>query len=272
MMAKLKILSLSILVVIAYTASGQKSTADSALHFFRIRSGVSYCSPEWQIYIDSALRIDSTVATLWQWKGMPYFKNGDYAEAMRCYDKMVMYSPETYLSIQAFMKLTFLKDNEGALKDFIECKKKKNYGVGLMDHSYEFFMAIAYKEMQQFEIADSFLQLSIREVVKRQGDNWVNFNEWFFAGIIAMERHQDSNALIYFDKCLREYPGFPNAVHYKAVILARQGKKEEARHLFLLAIANIKKGMRSAEDNDSYVNYPNQVFVPDVERAMKELL
>lgn len=270
-MAKLKTLFLSLCICITYGATAQKTTADSAMSFFSARSAVDYSSARWQIAIDSALAIDSTVATLWQWKGMPYFKNGDYARAMPCYDKAVQYGPDRYLPLRAFMKLTFLKDNEGALKDFLTCKEKK-YGVGLMDHSYEFFMGVAYKEIGQLDKADSFLLLSINDVVKRQGDNWVNFNEWFFAGIVALEKQNYKQAIGYLDKCLREYPGYPNALHHKAIALAKTGKRESARELFQLAITNIKKDMRSAEDNDGYVNYPNQVFVADVEAAMKKYL
>ena len=108
------------LLVCSQRIAAQTRMADSALNFFRVRSNINYTSARWQIAIDSALTFDSTVATLWQWKGMPYFKNADYASSMPCYDKAAHYDPNNYLSMRAFMKAVFAKDYEGGIKDFLK--------------------------------------------------------------------------------------------------------------------------------------------------------
>ncbi len=263
----MRTLFLSAALLLTYAANAQKNLADSARNFFSVRSDISYCSPEWQIYIDSALAIDSTVATLWQWKGMPYFKNGDYAEAFRCYDKAVRYDSVRYLPLLAFMKLIFLKDNEGAIADFLVCKQR-GYGVGLMDHSYDFFLGLAYKEAREFALAEKYLGASVDKCIKQKGENWVNYNEWFYMGMICLQQGKDGQAIMYFDKCLKEYPGYPTALYHKAMALKHTGKKPEAQQLLQRASQGIDKGMRSAEDSDPYVNYPDTIHQQDIDAAM----
>src|ERR1044072_4028229 len=161
-MASSLILCLSCLLTVSMRLDAQQpvSTHDSAMHFFQVRTIVHYNTRRWQVALDAAIMIDSTVATLWQWKGMPYFKDGNYAEAFRCYNKAVQYDPVNYLPLRAFMKAIFLKDYEGAIAEFLTCKER-HFGEGLMDHSYDFFLALSYKEAGDLAKADSFLSLSI---------------------------------------------------------------------------------------------------------------
>ncbi len=258
------------LLVCSQRIAAQTRMADSALNFFRVRSNINYTSACWQIAIDSALTFDSTVATLWQWKGMPYFKNADYASAMPCYDKAAHYDPNNYLSMRAFMKAVFAKDYEGGIKDFLTCKEK-GYGVGLMDHSYDFFLGLCYKEIGDLSNAEKYMRQSVDERSKALGKNWVHWNDWFFLGIITMEKKNYKEAIEYFDNCMVDMKGYPNALYYKGLCLYNLGKKDKAKEQMLQAIENIKAGKRSSEDNDFYVNFPNQVYVADIEAKLKEL-
>lgn len=271
-MARSHILCLSgLLLAGSIRLEAQQITAhDSAMHFFQVRSNVDYNSARWQVALDSAMMIDSTVATLWQWKGMPYFKDGDYANAFRCYEKAVYYDSVNYLPLRAFMKAIFLKDYESAIAEFFTCKER-HFGDGLMDHSYDFFLALSYKETGDLAKADSFLSLSIDHRIQTVGPDWVHWNEWFFMGMICFDRKEYTKAIGYYDKCLKEYKGYPNALYYKGLCMAETGRKAIARELFETAITNINKGLRSSEDNDFYVNFPNNVFVADVEAAIQAL-
>ena len=115
------------------------------------------------------------------------------------------------------------------------------------------------------------MRQSVDERSKALGKNWVHWNDWFFLGIITMEKKNYKEAIEYFDNCMVDMKGYPNALYYKGLCLYNLGKKDKAKEQMLQAIENIKAGKRSSEDNDFYVNFPNQVYVADIEAKLKVL-
>ncbi|MBA3827535.1 MAG: hypothetical protein H0X33_01220 [Taibaiella sp.] len=266
MLSRILFLSLCLPTLLA-----AQSQHDSAEHFFDSRiAHLNYNSAEWQSAADSALMIDSTVGFIWQLRSMPYFKDGDYGSGMQYLPKAAQYNPVSSLPYMAFMKCIFMKDYEGAIRDFQE-SKQKGYGIGLMDHSYDFFLGICYMELDSLNLAQQYLQASIAATVKHPGENWVHYNEWFYMGMLWYKKHQYPLAIPYFEMSLKQYDGYPPALFYKAQALAQKGNKTEALQLLEQAKVNIAKGIHSTEDNDFYVNYPYTIYAGDVEELITVL-
>jgi tetratricopeptide (TPR) repeat protein len=133
-MEKLKILFLSFLLTFSPLLFAQMSLKDSSMAYFQKKRG-NYMTKNWQDIADAALKIDSTNANIWQLKGMPYLKAGDYENAFKYYDKAVKLNPEVYLTYRAFCKAIFLKDYDSALMDFEAAEANQMPNIFLKNQS-----------------------------------------------------------------------------------------------------------------------------------------
>ncbi|RWX03549.1 tetratricopeptide repeat protein [Flavobacterium cerinum] len=220
-----------------------------------------YFSSEWQDCLDAGLKIDPTIAYLWQQKAMPRFKQRKYELGMIDLDRAVMYDRERYLDYRAFIKCIFSKNYRDALKDFSDCKKE--YGNRyVMDHTYDFYIALCYLQLNEFDEAEKLLTNYINDMQQKNGEDWVHPNALFYLGICKYEKKKYDEALVVFDRALKIYAEFSDVKYYKTIILMEQGKEQEAKSLFKEARANAKSGFTINEDNAVYETYPYQVMWP----------
>lgn len=115
-------------------------------------------SQDWQRKIDEGLKLDSTIAYLWQQKGMAMLKFMKYQEGMKCLDKAVKFDPETWLEYRAFMNCIYVKDYVAAIRDFEQCKKMSPLKY-VMDHSYNFYLSVCYIQLNQLGKAEELLEV-----------------------------------------------------------------------------------------------------------------
>ena len=212
---------------------------------------------EWQDCLDEGLKKDSTIAYLWQQKAMPYFKARKYEVGMPFLDKAVQYDAERWQPYRGFIKCIFSKSYKDAIADLEDCKKKFGNGY-VMDHSYGFYIAISYLQLNEFEKAENYLKNYVDEMFqKRQGLE--HPTALFYLGIAKYELGKYDDAITEFDKALKNFPNFPDAKFYKAICLLKQDKKEECQKLIDESKADYKLGYRLNEDNTIYEKYPYQV-------------
>ncbi|WP_317044770.1 hypothetical protein [Olleya sp. Bg11-27] len=88
---------------------------------------------------------------------MPYFKAKKYEVGMTYLDKAVLYKPERWLSYRAFIKCIFAKTYKSAIVDFEECIKREG-NTYVMDHTYRFYIALSYLQLNEFEKAENLLK------------------------------------------------------------------------------------------------------------------
>src|SRR5690606_27741640 len=90
-------------------------------------------------------------------KAMPYFKAKKYEIGMSLINKAVMYDPQRWQPYQAFIKCIFAKTYKEAIIDFQDCKKKwgNNY---VMDHTFDFYIALSYLQLNEFRKAELLLK------------------------------------------------------------------------------------------------------------------
>ena len=86
-----------------------------------------------------------------------------------------------------------------------------------------------------------------------------HFVDLFYYGISKYEQGRWEEAIIEFDKSLKQYPQFSEVQYYKAVCLSRLGKHEQSAELGKTAKANAKIGYTMNEDNAIYETYPYQI-------------
>ena len=159
----------------------------------------------WQKCLDNGLKKDSTIAYLWQQKAMPYFKARKYEVGMRFQDKAVLYDREGQQDYRAFIKCIFAKNYQDAIADFEDYKKDfGNHYV--MDHTYDFYIAISCLQLNQFEKAERLLTGYLNDLEKELGEEWLHPTALFYLGIAKLELKKYDEAIVAFDKALKIYP------------------------------------------------------------------
>lgn len=211
---------------------------------------------DWQNCLDNGLAKDSTIAYLWQQKAMPYFKARKYEVGMPFLDKAVKYNAERWQPYRGFMKCVFSKSYKDAIEDLEDCKKKFGNGY-VMDHTYDFYIAISYLQLNEFEKAEKILQNYVDEIY-RDRDKLEHPTAYFYLGIAKFELKKFDEAIAVFDKALKVYPNFSDVKFYKAICLIRNEKIEEAKTLLKESEADYKIGYKLNEDNTIYETYPYQ--------------
>ena len=212
---------------------------------------------EWQNCIDEGLKKDSTIAYLWQQKAMPYFKCKKYEVGMPYLDKAVLYDKERWLSYRAFMKCIFSHNYKAAIVDFDEAIKL--YGNSyVMDHSFNFYKALCYLQLNEYEKAENLLDDYVNDIYKNR-QQLEHPTAYFYQGIAKYELKKWDEAIAIFDKALKIYPEFSDAKYYKAICWLKQGKsRDDAIALVEVARKDAAKGFSINEDNTIYETYPYQ--------------
>jgi len=218
-------------------------------------------SQEWQKEIDKGLKVDSTVAYFWQQKAMPLFKQGKYEIGMPFIDKAVKYNPKRWQDYRAFIKCIFSKQYEAAIVDFKDYQEKYGYGF-VMDHSYNFYIALSLLQLNEFEKAEIIFEKDYKKTLQENGKGWLHHLDLFYYGISKYEQKKYEEAIEVFDQALEIYPQFSDVQYYKAKILFRLGKPEEGELMYGNAKENAAEGYSINEDNAIYERYPYQVRWP----------
>ena len=218
-------------------------------------------SQDWQKEIDKGLKVDSTLAYFWQQKAMPLFKQSKYELGMPFIDKAVKYNPKKWQDYRAFIKCIFSKEYKDAINDFRDYQDK--YGNGfVMDHSYNFYIALSYLQLNEFEKAEKLFKNDYQKTIEENGKGWLHHLDLFYYGISKYEQKKYKEALELFDQALEIYPQFSDVQYYKAKILYKLGKPDEAESVYKKAKENADKGYSINEDNAIYERYPYQVRWP----------
>ena len=210
---------------------------------------------KWQNCLDEGLKEDSTIAYLWQQKAMPYFKTKKYEVGMEYIDKAVKYDPKQWLSYRAFIKCIFAKIYKDAIKDFELCLQKEGNSY-VMDHTYNFYIALSNLQLNEFERAESIFRKDIETQEKELGE--AHFLDLFYYGISMLEQGKYEEAIVQFDKSLSKYAQFSDAKLYKSICLLNLDRKEEATLLSIEAKQDAELGYTITEDNAIYEIYPYQ--------------
>ncbi len=211
---------------------------------------------EWQNCLDQGLKKDSTIAHLWQQKAMPYYKAKKYEVGLPFLDKAVKYNPQRWQSYRAFMKCIFAKQYRDAIADFEDCKKKFGNGY-VMDHSYDFYIGISYLQLNEYEKAQKLLKNYVDEMFEKR-DKLEHPTALFYLGIAEYELKKYEEAIVQFDKALKNFPEFSDVEYYKSICLKILGRQKEFEILYDKAVLDYKKGFKLNEDNTIYETYPYQ--------------
>lgn len=239
------------------------STQDSIKlqDYYEKSNRVPLFSQKRQQYLDSVLQIDPENAYYWQQKAMPLYKARKYSLGKPFLAKAVLYNPEKYLDYSAFMKCIFSKEYEESIKEFLEYKERFGDSY-VMDHTYNFYIALSYLQLNKFKEAKAFLLKSqeqqVNDFPNDLPEEAFHFLDWFYLGIADYELGNYKEAITSFDMSLKVHTSFADAMFYKSLSLLNIGEKEAAKALFVEMENNKESSI--VEDNSYYEIYPYQIF------------
>lgn len=217
-----------------------------------------YTMQGWDDAINKGLQEDSTIALLWQRKALPYWKTKKYELAVLYYDKAVLYDRINYLGRRGYLKCIFQRDYRGAIADMETAEKEYGYGYQ-NDHSYAFYIALCYLQLNEFGTAEQILQKDFDKTIRERGEDWIHFLELFYMGAIQYELRNYDKAIGYFDKTLHTYTNFSDAKYYKGLCLLALGERTKAELLMREGKRDFEQGYSINEDDAVYETYPYQV-------------
>jgi tetratricopeptide (TPR) repeat protein len=218
----------------------------------------SYFNKEWEQYIVQGLAEDSTIAYLWQQRSMPYFKQHKYDIGMRYLNKAVAID-QSWAGYRAYLQCIFVKDYPQALADLEACNKQQPGGY-VMDHPYDFYMALCHLQLNEYTEALSILNRLVEQTILSKGNEWVHPNDLYYMGCAYYELGKYTEAIESFDKAIELYPHFADAKYYKGKCYAQQHEDTLSKAAFTDADEDFAKGYTINEDNIIYEYYPYQVY------------
>lgn len=215
-------------------------------------------SQAYQKAMDRIIEAFPEKAYFYQQKAMPLIKTGKNDLAKPLLDKAVSLDEENYLDYRAFIKCIFFREYENALQDFELCKTKFGNGY-VMDHSYDFYIALCKLQLNEFSIAENILRSQIEKDITEHGEDWVHYSNYFYLGIAQFEQRKFAQAILNFNKAIEVYPEFPDAIFYKSKSCEFLGNLELAEILLKKAEELSKQGYSLNESNSQYIHYPYQI-------------
>jgi tetratricopeptide (TPR) repeat protein len=251
-----------------------KKFQDSLIHRY-VENGAEklpyhYNNPLWASYFDSLLAICPQIASAYQLKAVPAIKNGEYTKAFALNDVAVNLDPQQFLSYRGFLKCIFTKDYTGAIIDF---KKAIQIipGGGEMDHSFYFYLGLCYLELGEYQNSSANFAEDIFSQDGGDSSKEVHYNSLLYMGIVNFENKEPDSAKIYLMKCLNIYKELPEANYYLALIYkSERNTALEIKYLELARNAMLE-GYSMNEDNLFYANYPHQITLFEINKAISEM-
>jgi tetratricopeptide (TPR) repeat protein len=228
-----------------------------------------YNHPYWDLYCDSLIAACPNIAHAYEQKALPFIKNGDYKKAFPLEDKAVELDPKRWIAYRGFLKCIFTKDYEGAIIDFRKAQKLKPNDYE-MDHTYFFFQGLCYLSLGDFVRAEENFKQDYA-VQNISGENRPpHFNSLLYMGITYYEMKNFNAAKENLLNCLKQYPQFPEANFYLALIYGEE-KNDSLKTKYLnIAKEGYNTGYRMNEDNIYYAYYPYQITLFEIEEKIMQ--
>jgi tetratricopeptide (TPR) repeat protein len=218
---------------------------------------------------DSLIAAHPKEAFNYQQRAMRLYKAHKYEIGKPFLDKSVELDKVEYLPYRGFMNCIFRKNYHDAIADFTEAKHLWGNGFE-MDHEYDFYIALSYLQINQFDSAKILLQQCINSEREKNGEKYVHQLNYFYLAITEYEMENLKEAVKTIDSCLQKYPNFSDAQYYKAMWLSKLDKNYDPQPLLHEAYKNSRDGYSISEDNTFYEIYPYQITDRIMKLSLKE--
>lgn len=219
-------------------------------------NAVGYKSPDWWATLDSIINEYPTEAWANYRKGLALIRDDNYIEGISYLEKSAELDPYRYANYTGVIKLD-LGDYEGAIEHFKTSIRLKNHiDIIVQGSAYE-RMALAYKEMENYEKAIETFDTYINKF----GEDDVYLYTFMHRGIAKVETGDLEGAMADFDTIIRKWDKCPEAYYQKGLLYHHKGDNVLACKQFKKSL--LYKNYIRSNPSSAYID---QLYLSDIER------
>ena len=214
--------------------------------------------------IKRATEIDSTYQQAVYELSVAYLKRGLPHKWKPQYNKAVRLDSIQRIPWRGYLYLWFYRDYKKAIADFNASDTlTPNFIDAPQGHSVDYWRGICYLGLKDYGNSIAYFDKYINTEIEESGEDWVEVTAFLYRGIAYFETENYEEALLNFDKQLQYSRDLSaDAKYYKAQILQKQGKIEEAKLLIEAAIDDYNIGYYN---NRPYVETLRQIYPEDLQ-------
>ncbi|WP_171037803.1 tetratricopeptide repeat protein [Dyadobacter luticola] len=217
---------------------------------------------EWLQTYDSLIAICPNIAEAYQARALAYIALRAPEKLFQNIDKAVELDQQRWLPYRGYLHCIFAQNYEKAIADFEEAEKLMPNAF-TMDHSFSFFIAMAYTGLGNYEKAETYFLKDIATQKRGEGRNDIHYNTLLYFGIMHYLNNELDRAEGRLIECLQLYEQHPTANYYMSLIKKATGDKQQIQY-FEKARQYVQEGYKINEPNAWLVPYPRQVTLADL--------
>lgn len=189
-------------------------------------------------------------------QSVPFNKRGDYERGFQLLDQAVEYNPIVYLGYRGYMKLRFLRDFQGAIKDF---DRLDTLTPGVIDAPWgediDFLRGEAYFGLGAYERAITHFD----KTIENQGEEWAEIQSYVYLGISEFRLENFDNAIISYKRAIDQSKYVCEAHFGLAKVYKEIGETEKAKEHILKAEEYFQY-----KRTDPYNEFLNEIYKTDI--------
>lgn len=189
-------------------------------------------------------------------QSVPFNKRGDYERGFELLDKAVEYNPRDYLGYRGYMKLRFLRDFEGAIKDFDALDKMTpNVIDSPWGEDIDFVRGEAYYGLGKYQKAIEHFN----KTIENQGEEWAEIQSYVYLGLCEQKLGNPNKAIIAYNRALNQSKYVCEAHLGLAKVHMEIGDNEKAKEHILKAEQYFQY-----KRTDPYNEFLNEIYKTEI--------
>ena len=196
-------------------------------------------------------------------QSVPFNKRGDYQRGFELLDKAVQYNPRDYLGYRGYMKLRFLRDFDGAIKDFDALDKMTpNVIDSPWGEDIDFVRGEAYYGLGKYQKAIEHFN----KTIENQGEEWAEIQSYVYLGLSQHKLGNLNKAIIAYNRAIHQSIYVCEAHLGLAIVYKEIGDTEKAKEHVLKAEQYFKY-----KRTDPYNEFLNEIYKFEILAIKREL-
>ena len=196
-------------------------------------------------------------------RSVPFNKRGEYHTGFYYLNKAVDLEPKKHLGYRGYMKLRFLRDYEGALKDLDRLDSLTPKVVDApWGENIDFLRGECHYGLGNYAKALEYFNLS----VENQGADWADIQTIVYQGLCYYELANYANAKASFEDALSQYDKTPEAHFGLGRTLLQMGDTINARKALNATKVNI-----ALKRDDHYKEFLNEIYLVDIQKQLDNI-
>lgn len=217
-----------------------------------------------QLQFDKAIELCPGFDYAYFEKAVPYLKRGDFITWRKLIDKAVELNPTGHLGYRGWCKYQFVRDYNGAIKDFEKLDSLISYDMGYSingNYQLNIVKALCYKALGQKTKAVEIMENQLAQ----KGYAPMTY-DYLHLGVLKIETGDTDGGIEYLNQSIALNDYLAEPYYYLGLIYKKQNLTKEFRENMEKAKIYYEKGYRLF---DPYTHPMDKIYLADIERELK---